>query len=739
MTDLRLISISVAIWIGVLLRGISGNWFWLTLICGVFVFRKREWILVFISLMVGGVLLQLRTIPLGEIEQFNHSTALITVEITGDAVERVQSFGQVNQASYRIPARILRIKSADKELALNLPVLLIADSRWKDVIPTEKYAAKGRFTEGFSGIAAVIHIHGQGSLVDRASLLQRAAISIRSGMRIAVAGYSEDVRGLLPGLVLGDTSHQSKSLNADMKVAGLTHLTAVSGANLAILSGVLLVLLKWIQFPRWLTATLILLLLGFFIIIVRPQPSVLRAGAMAVVTLIAYVRGVSRDSGIALAAAVFILLLLDPWQGLTFGFALSVAATAGLIYVVPVLEERMLYKLPKRLAQALAIPIAAQVVCAPLILALSGQLSLVGVPANLLAEPLVPFATITGLLTAIISTFSGTLAHHFSLLAVIPTWCIAQLAHVAAGIPGGSIQWGSSLIAIAIFLLLMVVLIVGWRRNPKAILVAVLVITSVVIFSSREWPIKNWTLVMCNVGQGDGYVMNFEGHVVVIDTGPDPSLIDRCLRDLKINRIDLLVLTHEHADHVEGLQGALKGRQVLKVWRSKLADPKYESTRVDDWLGNIPTERVDQRRIFRLGNATIKVLTSDEIVSDGSPPNNNSIALLIDYHGVRFGLLADLEEAGQNLLMGKVGRVDVLKVAHHGSAKQSSNLIRELHPKVALISVGRNDYGHPAASTLGKLRDVGATILRTDRMGEFAVIADQGAIRVLQRGQRWLG
>ena len=342
-------------------------------------------------------------------------------------------------------------------------------------------------------------------------------------------------------------------------------------------------------------------------------------------------------------------------------------------------------------------------------------------------------------MTAIISTFSGTLAHHFSLLAVIPTWCIAQLAHISAGIPGGAIQWGSSLIAIAIFLLLMVVLIVGWRRDPKAILVAVLVITSVVIFSSREWPIKNWTLVMCNVGQGDGYVMNFEGHVVVIDTGPDPSLIDRCLRDLKINRIDLLVLTHEHADHVEGLQGALKGRQVLKVWRSKLADPKYESTRVDDWLGNIPTERVDQRRIFRLGNATIKVLTSDEIVSDGSPPNNNSIALLIDYHGVRFGLLADLEEAGQNLLMGKVGRVDVLKVAHHGSAKQSSNLIRELHPKVALISVGRNDYGHPAASTLGKLQDVGATILRTDRMGEFAVIADQGAIRVLQRGQRWLG
>jgi competence protein ComEC len=263
------------------------------------------------------------------------------------------------------------------------------------------------------------------------------------------------------------------------------------------------------------------------------------------------------------------------------------------------------------------------------------------------------------------------------------------------------------------------------------------------------WPPDGWLLVACDVGQGDGLVLNTgRPHAaVVVDAGPDPTAMDACLSGLGVTRIPLVVLTHFHADHVDGLPGVLDGRSVDAVEVSRLQDPPAGVAlvrRASEGARLTPVE-APYAVTRRIGDVTLEAvwpLPGSPTVGpgDGSTANNASVVLVASIRGATFFLAGDVEPEGQATLAAMLPglHVDVLKVPHHGSRYQDVAFLRSLGARIDLISVGAdNDYGHPGPETVEALRSTGASVLRTDVDGSVAVV-ERAALRPTRRDESFL-
>jgi competence protein ComEC len=263
------------------------------------------------------------------------------------------------------------------------------------------------------------------------------------------------------------------------------------------------------------------------------------------------------------------------------------------------------------------------------------------------------------------------------------------------------------------------------------------------------WPPAGWLLVACDVGQGDGLVLRLDaGRAMVVDAGPDPPAMGRCLDRLGIGEVPLLVLTHFHADHVDGLSGVLDHRRIGRIWVSPLASPSAGATTVRTLAAShgVPVEVPVVGSTGSVGPASWSVLGPLGPVADADPgagaesesENDASLVLMITVSGIRILLSGDVEPAGQAALVdaGVDLRADVLKVPHHGSARQDPRFLAATHARFAIASAGvHNDYGHPAPRTVAALAGLGATVLRTDAEGSIAVVArpDHTLVAVAQR------
>jgi competence protein ComEC len=202
--------------------------------------------------------------------------------------------------------------------------------------------------------------------------------------------------------------------------------------------------------------------------------------------------------------------------------------------------------------------------------------------------------------------------------------------------------------------------------------------------------------------------------------------------------VPLLVLTHFHADHVDGLPGVLSGRRVGTIWVSRLRDPPPGVALVDRVAAGAGLRVTDApyavtRRIGDLSLETVWPLPDSPTLGpgDGSTANNASVVLLAREDGVRFLLGGDIEPEGQATLAGDLPdlHVDVLKVPHHGSRYQDLPFLQSLRARLAVISVGAdNDYGHPAPETVSGLAATGERVLRTDHDGAVAVVVRDGRL-----------
>ena len=273
-----------------------------------------------------------------------------------------------------VRVRVEQLQVAGRTVRLRSPVVVLSEDKgWLALLPSQRVRAEGRLQAAGRGedVAAVLSARGQVRILGPPSRLQRVAGSLRAGLRRAVAPLPEAERGLLPGLVVGDTSRLDPALNADFRTVGLTHLVAVSGTNVAVVLSAALLLCRRMRVPLRARAPAAALLLAAFVVLARPSPSVLRAAVMGLVALVALSTGRPRSALPALSAAVVVLVLLSPDLAVSAGFALSVLATAGLVVLAPDWSAALARHLPAWAAEALAVPAAAQVVCGPVVVALS--------------------------------------------------------------------------------------------------------------------------------------------------------------------------------------------------------------------------------------------------------------------------------------------------------------------------------------------------------------------------------
>jgi competence protein ComEC len=284
----------------------------------------------------------------------------------------------------------------------------------------------------------------------------------------------------------------------------------------------------------------------------------------------------------------------------------------------------------------------------------------------------------------------------FIAIAKIPAGLITKIAFTAADFP--VIQMKSALMILTLGLLMYF-----GRRYLILIILIILLLTFL-----QRWPNNNWQIANCDVGQGDAMVLKVAPNsAVVIDVGPDPKLIDQCLKALSIQKIPLLILTHPHADHIGGLSGAVAGRAVGQIMRVAM-----------------------RGEVLIIGQLKIQILWPDNSThfftdngGEGSALNNQSIVALITSPDYTLLTTGDAEPDVQKLI--GPPKVKYLKVAHHGSKYQDLRFNALANPDLAIISVGKgNKYGHPANSTVKLFKHV----LRTDKDGAIAIDPITGSV-----------
>ncbi|GAB3875624.1 ComEC/Rec2 family competence protein [Kibdelosporangium lantanae] len=632
-------------------------------------------------------------------------------------------------------------------------LLLVPIEGWGKLLPGQEVQAEGQLAPSGSAVA-VLRVRGPPRDVTRAPVWQRVAESTRAGLRQASGVLSDEPAGLLPALVVGDTNTLSHRVVEEFRAAGMTHLLAVSGANLAIVGVATLFLLRAARCGPWRCTIGVGIVLVGFVVLAGPEPSVLRAAIMGGVGLLALATGRQQAALPALAVSVIVLVLHEPGMATNLGFVLSVLATGGLVLVgarwTRSLAER---GVPRVLAEALAVPAAAHLVTAPVVAGMSGRVSLVAVGANLLAAPVVAPATVLGLLAALVAGPMPWLAGFLVRLAGPELDWMVTVGRHAAAMPGATMGWpagwwGGLLLAVLVVALVAVLRLKRTRALVLAVACGLLVVVVPVRVLAPGWPPSGWSAVACDVGQGDAVVLATAdpGRVVLVDTGPDPGAVDGCLSRLGVSRIPLVILTHLHADHVGGLAAVLGERTVgaVAVGSARLPAWAWRQVRSAADETHVPVLWLSLGQRLDWPGLSIEVLgpravdTREEGEATGTEINNGSLVLRAATRGGRVLLTGDVELAAQaDLLDSRVDlTADVLKVPHHGSRYTAPQFLDAVHPRVALVSVGAgNRYGHPSQGTISYLQGIGALVLRTDHDGDSAVVGEGATLSVVRRGE----
>lgn len=566
---------------------------------------------------------------------------------------------------------------------------------------------------------------------------------------------------LLKGLVLGDRAGLSPDVTEDYRRAGLSHVLSVSGLHVGFVAGALLALARPLPLGPRGRAAVVLPALALYVLVTGAQAPVIRAAVMFGALVVARCLGRPGDGVQSLALAFLAILFGRPAALFEPGFQLSFGATLGIATLGPPLRDRLAggrrpLCLPPWVAAGLGATLAAQLATLPLLLYYFGALSPVSLVANLAAVPLagvaVPLGS-AGAVAGLVWLPAGTLINRLTTLVLA---VLDDIVHWFAAWPWASVDLppphpaGVALSYAGLVWLCRSPLAAalagsprpGWRQRVREPAITAAVVFATCFFlvwrppAAGRWPVE---AVFLDVGQGDGTVLHLPGgRTMVIDGGP-PSRrpggrtpVAAYLRYRGIRRVDVLVVTHGDADHIGGLRPVVEGFRLGEVWHGAGAGRDPAAAR----LLAAARAKGGRLRPLRRGDALVPapgvramVLNPRDPPLAGTPAddNNGALVLRLAYGRATFLFTADLEWEGEGdvLRAGLPVAGEILKVGHHGSETSSrAAFLRAVAPRVAVIQVGRNAYGHPGRRVLSRLAAAGASVWRTDRSGAVTVRTD---------------
>jgi len=603
--------------------------------------------------------------------------------------------------------------------------------------------------------------------------------SLLHGLNRLVA---EPEAALGAGILLGVRASIAPEINDAFAAAGLTHVVAISGWNIAIVAALVMALVRPLETRRggrWSTAALAAAVVGGYVILTGASPSVVRAALMAGAMLVGRLGGTRAHASSALGLAALVMLLVAPAVLWDVGFQLSLLATAGLIWFGRSIERR-LGGWPAWIREPVALTMAAQLTTLPVILVNFERLSIVAPLSNVLVVPLVPLvmlasacASVAGVVLELLplGPIGDAVAWFAGGAAWLLLWAMITIGQLTAGLPLAAVDVSiPPPLAVAWFPLLW---LTAWSLHsdtptddegravpdeamtgamaalarlcrPLPALVALTVVLGAISVGAR--PDGALHVTALDIGQGDAILVETPGGAtMLVDGGPDPELTLRRLGanlPFSTRRIDLLVLSHPHQDHVAGLVDVLDRFRIGLLVHAGIdfENAAYDRLLADAARASVPVHLARAGDMFALDGATsIEVLYPAE--GDASAPlpdgdiNNGSVVMLLRHGGFTALLTGDAEAPIEAALIGRgrLGPIDLLKVGHHGSHSSTTpGLLDATRPSVAVISSGEgNEYGHPAPETLATLAaHPGILVHRTDLDGDVEVVGDGRAYRV---------
>jgi competence protein ComEC len=601
-----------------------------------------------------------------------------------------------------------------------------------------------------------------------ATLLERFVYPARRSVNGVLARYFRgEAAQFLKGLITGERSEIAPELKSAFITAGVMHIIAVSGLHVVIVTLMLSFLLEMLRIPEKPRLLLLGAILAYYTFFTGATASVARSVLMALVML--WAPGAERKADIynALAASALVILLVDARQLFQPGFQLSYAAVFALVYLSPkvqalarfVPERVRRWKAARLIGEGLAVSVAAGVGTIPFGAYYFGKISLSGFLANLVIVPLSNVVLCLGMLTVAAAYVWGWLAGVYAGAASLATWLLLRAVEFFARLPYAAIQgrFGTGFFLAVYGALAFLLNAARADRRPRALLLALAGVNAALWWGIATERPPELSVTLIDVGQGDAILVRFpHGGAMLVDAGPRSAAFDAGERTVVpflswagVDRLDAVVVTHPHSDHLGGMAALLRRVKVGRVVEpgTALGGSIYrEFARVSDSLG-VPRVRPRSGDTLALGGAEARVYVLAPGAGGDDPPasgdsldnhalNNCSVVLRIVYGRTSILLSGDAEEAVEGALVERFGgflRSGILKTGHHGSRTSSSpGYLRAVAPSAALVSVGeRNTFGHPSPEVIARLGASGIRVLRTDREGAVVLSSDGRAWREL--------
>lgn len=548
-------------------------------------------------------------------------------------------------------------------------------------------------------------------VVDKKSFLTYPYM-VRSKLGKALTAIDPRGGAFISGLITGYTNDISEDDTNYFSELGISHILAVSGFNIGIIYFSLNIILGRFSARTRYIVTLIICFL--YTAIGAFEPSITRAFIMIAAATGAKLLNRYYDvlNGIVLTA--FVMLIINVYSLYNIGFQLSFLATAGIILLKDDIKDRIPYESP-RFKDEISVALAALISVFPILIWYKGVLSIFYLLINIILSPMIAFTTITGFVASILFLIFKfkVILYPIVFLGLIVVRVIEGLARY-----NYLMYFGKPTLAFLIFYYLL--LIIDFKfikiKNPKTrtyFKTAVIILTVI----SLVYTSNNLKIHMLNVGQGDSMLIETPSKkLILIDTGPEfkdysaaKSKVVPYIKRLGYGKIDLLIITHFHNDHAGGIDYILNE---LKI--EKIAAPE-ENEKI-----KIPIIKLGKGDTINEGYVSFDVLLPEENLITKGTNNENCLVMELQYKDFSMLLTSDAERKDIDSI--SIRNYDVLKVSHHGSyASYSQNLINNSDIKTALISVGKNSFGHPSVETISSLVEHSIDIYRTDLNGDIII------------------